>query len=181
MFQTTVDAIFSIWNRHTIKKRVGSILANHNWLELDVRAGGSGSTSRLGPFFASPPPNPCIWTGFIFSLYPGCLARKPPLQYPRSEHQGRHVATRLPQTSSSSLLPASLQIHHPPTPSAAPAVPLKTSCPMAWANMFGHLSCEPVEWQDPPPRKAHKTSRPPHGVTHNWRDNKPWSWLTVTF
>ncbi|KAF3845018.1 hypothetical protein F7725_008181 [Dissostichus mawsoni] len=27
--------------------------------------------------------------------------------------------------------------------------------------MLGHPSCEPVEWQDPPLREAHKTSQPP--------------------
>ncbi|KAJ4938915.1 hypothetical protein JOQ06_028381, partial [Pogonophryne albipinna] len=56
---------------------------------------------------------------------------------------------------------------HPFTRSLLPSLPLLTSLPpknivcMAGANMLGHPSCEPVEWQDPPLCEAHKTSQPP--------------------
>lgn len=107
-----------------------------------------------------------------------CLARKPAI----SKHWAA-TATCGHQTPFRALSPHSSFLPLPPTstPSAAPAVLLKTLCPMAWANMLGHLSCEHGEWQDPPLHKAHKTSRPPLGVTQNWWDNKPWSWLSVTF
>lgn len=142
------------------------------------KGGGCCWKSRLGPVLTGPPPNPEYLDRVYFQPLHRCLAWKPAI----SKHWAATVTCGHQTPSELFLLPPSsfLPLPTPSAPSAAPAVPLKTSCPMAWANMLGHLSCEPV-WQDPPLRKAHKTPRPPLSVTQNWWDNKPWSWLSVTF
>lgn len=92
-----------------------------------------------------------------FQLRHQCLARKPILQYPSTEQQRRHVATRLLQTFFSS---------HPPLPHLPNPHPLHCSC-CSSENIVSHGMSkhvwpsfyEPVEWQDPPLCKAHKTSQ----------------------
>lgn len=117
-------------------------------------------------------PTPCIWTAFIFSLYMD--VQHAAVQHSSTGQQQRHVATRLLQNSFSFLNsppPNHQHHHHPLPPLLLLLVSLKTLCPMAWANMFGHLSCEPAEWQDPRHSKPH---------THSTCVTKPRMLLIVT-